>query len=289
MPAWLQITLLLIVLLLIVLIAVYSYWSRQVQKPAKGNPAEFLAQGGAAAGRRVVVCLGASIVHGRVSVDFVDLLRQRFSGQGLAFVNAGVNGDLAYNALQRLDSVVACNPDAVVILVGTNDVQCSLSDRIRKLATRGKHLPVPPSIGWYKSTFDEILTQLAQRTHAVVAVSQLPVLGEDLTSLPNTRTCEFNDVLRQVAAAHGAGYFPLHERQAEILIAEGGASGPVYTESFGPVMGAALRHFLLGQSLDEISRRNGLRLTTDRIHLNSRSAGIVVEFVAEFLRDNRLL
>jgi len=67
------------------------------------------------------VCLGASIVRDRVSVDFVEILRRRHPG--FEFVNAGVNSNVAYELMHRLDPVIACRPAGVVILVGTNDVE----------------------------------------------------------------------------------------------------------------------------------------------------------------------
>ncbi len=75
---------------------------------------------------RTVVCVGDSNVCGQVSVSFVDLLRQRLSDDGFHFINAGINGDLAHNVLLRLDAVVARQPDSVVILVGSNDVNATL-------------------------------------------------------------------------------------------------------------------------------------------------------------------
>lgn len=47
---------------------------------------------------RVVVCAGASIVHGTVSHNVVTELSKRLPS--FLYVNAGVNGDLAWNVLQ---------------------------------------------------------------------------------------------------------------------------------------------------------------------------------------------
>jgi len=259
-----------------------TYAMAQVQRPARGSPEEFLSHD-RPAGRRVVVCLGASIVHGRVSVDFVELLRHRLPAGDYVFVNAGRNGDLAYNVLQRLDPVVACDPDAIVILVGTNDVQGTLSERIRRLATRGNRLPEAPSLAWYRRNMDEIVAELHRRTRARVGLCSLPVLGEDLASLANRRVAEFNATIRQVAEERGAAYLPVHEREVDYLTSIGRVAGPGYTDSFLPVMGAAVGHFALRQSLDAISRRNGLALTTDRIHLNGLGARIVAEEIERFL------
>ena len=187
------------------LVAALSYESRQIMKPPENNPDEFRKRGRTSPGQRVVACLGASIVHGRVSVDFVDLLRRRFPAAGYAFVNAGINGDLVYNALQRLEAVIACDPDAVVILVGTNDVQSTLSESVRRMAMRSKGVPYAPDLAHYRDTLDEIVVRLQRESRALVALCSLPILGEDLASPAIERLREFNAAIRQVAGSPRRG------------------------------------------------------------------------------------
>ena len=50
---------------------------------------------------RLVACLGDSITQGQVSANYVKLLERRWESNGVRFVNAGVNGDLAHNVAQR--------------------------------------------------------------------------------------------------------------------------------------------------------------------------------------------
>ena len=264
--------------------AALAYWAWQVRRPAAGDIATFLVRGGAP-GRRVVVCAGASIVHGRVSVDFVELLRRCFAADEWAFVNAGVNGDLAYNVRQRLDPIIACGPHFVVILVGTNDVQATLSDRIRRLSMRGKHLPQAPTIEWYRENVAAIVARLGAETRARVALCALPPLGEDLDTPANRRVAEFNAVLQAIADEHGATYLPIHERLAAHLRETGRDHGPPYTDRPGPVIAASLRRYLLGQSFDAISRRSGLAVTTDRIHMNTVGASMIAGEVERFVRS----
>src|SRR5512146_3284028 len=75
---------------------------------------------------RTVVCLGDSITRGQISASFIDQLEQRLAGQGLRFINSGVNGDLAYNVLRRLDDVIEIKPDVVILMIGTNDIVATL-------------------------------------------------------------------------------------------------------------------------------------------------------------------
>jgi hypothetical protein len=47
---------------------------------------------------------------------------------------------------------------------------------------------------------------------------------------------------------------------------------------------AAMQHFVLRRSFDSISRRRGLRLTTDLIHQNTRGATMIADLITEFLK-----
>ncbi len=56
-------------------------------------------------GIRRIVCAGDSLTHGTVSFDYVGALRARL-GPGVEVLNAGANGDLAFNLAARLVAVV---------------------------------------------------------------------------------------------------------------------------------------------------------------------------------------
>ena len=78
---------------------VLAYTVARVQGRATGDVSDYLAA--SPSGERPVVVAGASIVRGRASVDFVQVLRERFPSR--AFVNAGVNCNVAWELIQRLD------------------------------------------------------------------------------------------------------------------------------------------------------------------------------------------
>ena len=72
----------------------------------------------------VIVCAGDSITHGIISTNWVGMLESRFPD--CRFINAGVNSELAYNLLGRIDPIIGINPDIVIILIGTNDVNAKI-------------------------------------------------------------------------------------------------------------------------------------------------------------------
>jgi hypothetical protein len=78
---------------------VLIYVARQVSRAPEGNVGAKLEP--TAPGKRRVICAGDSLTHGVVSFDYVGALRKRL-GTETEVLNAGLNGDLAFNLGERL-------------------------------------------------------------------------------------------------------------------------------------------------------------------------------------------
>lgn len=246
-----------------------------------GSPAAFLRAGRAPGTHTVVVCIGDSITHGVASGSYVEPLRERLERDGFAVVNGGINGNLAWNVLHRLDAVIACRPDAVVLLVGTNDVLGTLGPGWESMYRQQQHIPSTPAPDWFRATLAEILRRLAAETGARVAVLDLPPIGEDLGSATNDRVRAHNAIIREVAAEHGAALLPLHDGLVALLPPD---HAPAPFDGTRRLMGAALvRRAVLRQPWGRISAANGLVLLTDGVHLNDRAAAVVADLVEGWL------
>ena len=246
--------------------------------------AAFLRAGRRPQAKRIVVCVGDSITRGQSSANWVDILQRRFAGGGYQFVNAGIDGDPAWNVLQRIDDVARCQSDAVTLQAGSNDVAAASGTWREKTYRRQQHLPQAPTLGWYTECVDEILTRLQSQTSARIAVLDIPMIGEDLTSDINRRVDSYNLELRRVAAAHLAGYLPLHDRLAGLLPSP--HNPPPYRGRFGPMIRASLSHNILHRSWDKISASNGLIALIDHVHLNDRAAALIADLVADFINGS---
>ena len=260
-------------------VAPVAFVVAQVQRRPTGDVQDYLS--GPPAVRPPVVCLGASIVRGRASVDFVQMLRERLPER--TFVNAGVNGNTVWEVLQRVDDVLACEPSEVMILVGTNDILATLAPDGGEKVREGKQLPTVPSVHDYLTNLDAIVARL-QVAGCRVAVASLPPLGQDLESPANVRVREFNEAIGEVALRRGATYLPVYEALAHELITAGAAHGPEWTGSWRPGMESLGRHFLLGQTYDEIAERRGRLLSPDDVHLDTHGATIIADAVERFIR-----
>ena len=162
------------------------------------------------------------------------LLAERLGPQGYEFVNARVNGNFVWNVLQRLEEVIACDPDVVTLLVGSNDVLASLSPAREARFRRYQRLPQRPTFDWYCENVERILDRLGRETHARLLVLELPLLGEDLDGELNRRVERYNTALRERCERRGVACLPLHRRLAGLLPA--GHRAPAGAGSTGPMV-----------------------------------------------------
>ena len=76
----------------------------------------------------VLVCFGDSLTHGSVSANWVDLVEARCLSS-VTVLNTGVNSETARAARFRSEEMVAVQPDAMTVSLGTNDLIGSLDGR----------------------------------------------------------------------------------------------------------------------------------------------------------------
>jgi lysophospholipase L1-like esterase len=233
-------------------------------------------------GEKLVVLVGDSITEGLMSANFAHILTQRLHSEGYRFMNAGVAGDTAYNLLQRTRPVIKSHPDAVVIMVGTNDIQAYLrGGYLASISQRMKRLPQAMTLEWYRDTVQQIVLTLKQETSAHIALCSIPILGEDIDARPNQTVRQFNEVVKALTDELRIAYLAVYETMEDALKTQQHGPGQAFEESKsgGLMMGALWGHNIRGRSWDDISSRNGLALTTDTIHFNCRGAALIADLI----------
>lgn len=148
------------------------------------------------------VFLGDSHFRGTSGYDLVSCIRKQAIPKNWNVVNAGVNADLAWNALQRLDSVIDTHPDRVTILLGTNDVNASLKPDSIDGYRRDKGIHFQPSAETYRSHMNELLQRLWSETEAKIQLIELPPIEVDHSDT-DTPIATFRQVQRDLAASFG--------------------------------------------------------------------------------------
>lgn len=241
---------------------------------------------------QIVACLGSSTTAGRGQVfNWVSELARRPQNARFRFLNFGVGGDLASNALRRLPRVVAVQPSHVIVLIGGNDILASVFPNVRRfvrLSKRLSELPTPEAFG---HNLASIARMLKAETSASVALASPPQVGESPDASDpvqrrlNALYRRYSEIIKTVADDEGTAYVPVYERLRDAIEAE---PGRAFTEfRFWPFYRDTMRWLLLRRSGDEIGLMNGWKFHVDGVHLNSRGGAIVVDLVQQFLGPAR--
>ena len=226
-----------------------------------------------------VSCVGDSITRAQHSVDYLSLLGAGHRSGEVSARRFGVNGDFAYNLLQRLDEVVRAPADVITVLVGTNDARASLPGYPVEQVMRRKRLPTEPSAAWFQDCLGRIVERLSSTTDASIGLLSLPVLGHDLTAAPAQASREYSRMIAEIAAHRGVAYLPLHERQIEEIHRQNPVQIPYEELTVTGHLGTTFQRKILRRSLETLSQRRGLLLTTDHIHQNGRGAALIAEVI----------
>lgn len=265
----------------------YLFGYRKATRLPDNRPAAFLKSPPNPRGT-VVVCAGDSNTHGRVCVNYVDILSGRLSPKGFSFVNAGVNSELSWNLLQRADDIVRCRPDFVTVLIGSNDANGMLAGSVARRQVKEMSLPRMPDAAWFRENLHALCGILKGKTRARVALLSIPPIGEEPGSEAFRRAAEFSAIVREVARGEDVSYLPLHEKLASLVEAAGMRPKVLYDNGGERAMYVALaKHFLLGKSFDAISRDNGFAVLTDLLHLNTAGAETAAGLIGEFILGGR--
>jgi acyl-CoA thioesterase-1 len=268
---------------LVFIIAIFKY----IGTPPGNNPDRYLKRsvGPARKAAKKIVLLGDSITHGTVSVNYSKMLEQRLKqiDGGFDVINAGINGDLAYNALQRVDTVIKINPDYIMVLIGTNDAKAAFTPEDGRFYVKSKKLPVMPTLDWFRENLKALLAKLKRETRAKIGVLSIPTIGEDPTHPVFSQSKTYADAIKEIASDAGVAYLPLHEAQVAHLEKEPAHPRQSFKRNMLVMFLSILKHYH-GMSWDRVAASNGFRLHIDFLHLNKRGATMVVDFIEAFVK-----
>jgi lysophospholipase L1-like esterase len=236
-----------------------------------------------------VACLGSSTTASRGTYKWVAELEKRPQNSRFRFVNLGVGGDLSFNAVRRLDRVIALRPDRVIVLIGTNDVMASVFPNFRRFVRVFKRVTEEPSPARFEENLGIVVHRLRREPDARVGLSSLAPLGEEprsphpVQARLNDLIATYNGIIREAASTGATHYIPFYEAFQERL-ARMTSTKPFTRFSFASLYrDYLLREMILRQSFDEISRSNGWEFHIDGIHLNTNGGRILTEAVQQFL------
>ena len=271
-----------LILLVAVIVAAATVawkWYRVLQPPARAP--ERWSESLRPESGPVVLCLGDSITHGHLGSDWTDLLARR----GLSVVNGGINGELAWNVVQRVDRALACRPDVVTVLIGANDAMAAHDEASARRYMKMSKLPRPPDLKWFEENLRELVRRLQEGSQARIALMTLAPIGEDRQAPIAALIGECNTIIARVAEDLDVELLPLHDRLLALLAESPGAPQHAYVpgmRSMLRMVSAGVLHYILAMSWDRIADRRGMTLTIDLVHLNDRAGTVVADLVQGF-------
>jgi lysophospholipase L1-like esterase len=274
---------------IILLLAIFAYTiivSIYIIKPPKNNPKHYLKRIEPVKDKqkKVIAFIGDSITHGTVSCDYTKILSNRL--QNFSYINAGINGDLTFNVLQRIDEIVLCRPDFITVLLGTNDVNGSFSLKIARGYERSKKVPKSPDF-WeedrFKEDYTKIIRILKQTTNAKIAILSIPPLGEMQETFQFKRSVHYSNIIKGIGKEYDVPYLPLNEKMVTYLNGNPTQSDIPYDKYGITNLKSIIAHYFLRKSWNQISQKNGFRLLTDNIHLNTIGATMIADLIEDFL------
>jgi lysophospholipase L1-like esterase len=276
-------------LILLVLVSVAAAtvawkWYRVLQPPARAP--ERWSESLRPESGPVVLCLGDSITHGHLGSDWTDLLARR----GLSVVNGGINGELAWNLVQRVDRALACRPDVVTVLIGANDAMAAHDEASARRYIKMSKLPRLPDLKWFEENLRELVRRLQQGSQARIALMTLAPIGEHRQALIADLVGQCNTIIARVAEDLGVELLPLHDRLLALLAGSPEAPEHAYApgmRSMIRMVTAGVLHYILAMSWDRIADRRGMTLTIDLVHLNDRAGAVVADLVQGFALETR--
>ncbi len=233
--------------------------------------------------KRVVVFMGDSLTHGTVGFSYVDALAKDAELSNFIFINEGINSQLVYNLLNKVDKIVLTKPDYIFILIGTNDCRASLSDAEYQRFNKLWKLPARPTKERFANNLNDLIDKLRNQTSAGITLISIPPLGEKAESIPFQKSVEYSQAVKEISHQKKVDYIAFNEALTIELMKNSGTNVSGYELDVSGLYADIVFHYLFMQSWDDISNKRGLRFLVDNVHLNSRSAGILKARIKETL------
>lgn len=232
-------------------------------------------------GKPVFIAFGDSLSQGNMSANWVNLLETK--RPDLQVFNAGMNADLTDTLLTRIDDIIACKPQIISLLIGSNDVMATLSPaRMARYYELGK-ITEDAYFEGFESNYRKIIEILLSETEAKILVVSLPPITEDFNFIGNQKADQYSETIKQIAAEYCLTYVPFREKLKENMPTSYGQIED-FENSVTLLRKAAVKKNFLGQTWNEISQSRKAKYMTDNIHLNDDAAEILAEMVEESLK-----
>ncbi len=223
-----------------------------------------------------ILFIGDSLIKGTVGVDWVKWLATK--NPAWTIENAGENGATLSQIKLRLDKKLEkATYDIIFFEGGLHDLLLPalrekgfLFSLANRLAGKSKILHENPAD--FESAYRAAIADIKNKTGATIILSTLGCISENLECDLNKKRRAYNDIIRDVAIETGCGLVDagalfdgyLRRCRTKSYFMEGFWNASCLDKFQCNVMNCP----------DYLSKKRGLHLTIDGVHLNSRGANI---------------
>jgi len=265
-----------------ILAAAFFYVSKIISTLPEGRAEDYL-NNIHQPNKKIIACIGDSLTHGNIGQSWVDYLREEFPND--IFLNEGINGNTAWQVLQRLDPILKCKPDLIILMIGTNDALGSFDIDSGLRYKKNNNLPEVPSFEKYKEQLLELIDKIGLSSKVVICT--LPPIGENMDSEVNKHVNKFNDYIELVATQKNislltvsdALWSDINSRTYSLKLEYNPKAIPLLRRIFGGIF----HHYLFKKSWDDIAKAKGQWILFDQIHLNERGAKVVYKIAKNII------
>ena len=265
-----------------ILAAAFFYVSKIISTLPEGRAEDYL-NNIHQPNKKIIACIGDSLTHGNIGQSWVDYLREEFPND--IFLNEGINANTTWQVLQRLDPILKCKPDLIILMIGTNDALGSFDIDSGLRYKKNNNLPEVPSFEKYKEQLLELIDKIGLSSKVVICT--LPPIGENMDSEVNKHVNKFNDYIELVATQKNislltvsdALWSDINSRTYSLKLEYNPKAIPLLRRIFGGIF----HHYLFKKSWDDIAKAKGQWILFDQIHLNERGAKVVYKIAKNII------
>ena len=272
----------LLIATVILITVVYFYVSSIAATPPKGR-ADDLSQELSLKSGRVIACIGDSLTHGNIGECWVERLRNEYPEDTV--LNEGINGDVAWQVNNRIESIVNCSPDIIILMIGSNDAMASFNKKSGERYKSNNKLPEIPTFKSYKKLLPKLLDKLNGTSK--IAICTLPPIGENIDSAINVHIRKFNDFIELTANNKNINLIPVSKLLWDDLSKRTYHVKSDYDPNSLPIIrriyGGMVHHYIFKKPWDEIAKSRGQWLLFDQIHLGERAAKILFNATKKYI------
>ena len=272
-----------ILLALVAIIAIaFFYVSSIISKPPKGRSIDFL-QSPPSKKSRIIACIGDSLTHGNIGDCWVESLRNEYPED--TFLNEGINGDVVWQVQQRIEPILSCKPDTVILMIGSNDAMASFNKHSGERYKHNNNLPEVPTFESYQRLLPELLDSLSDIPK--IALCTIPPVGENPDSAVNQHVKMFNDFIELTASNKNISLIPVSSFLWDDLSSRTYPFRKDYDPKVLPIIkriyGGMFHHYIFKKSWNDVAKSKGQWILFDQIHLNERGAQVVFNLVKKYI------